>query len=802
MNSVEIIVGQRWQEDVRHIHSLRRRRPAESSLNLLELRDIIDIVIDGTNLTASIPEEAIFGLVGSLLDSLVELIDEERHKSIVEFHHEPWELVLVPDGKSLLLSLYSIDRRRRVVARDLPIDARSFVDALCEVAEEMLTGLFRVSEHFSSAPQVRRISQSMARLKKTRTIQFAPRSRPPAPTEAASRLASTSTSGGLTFEYRFDATDTALRSYGGTDVFDLHALLFDGSLRAEFGADSVVLTRRYPFLAITSLLDRTRQLFNQLEGHANAPFVIDEELALVEFTVEGRGTRWLLRAGDVDDGQLRTWKVHPAECLDVLVSVAELFVQDLSRVNACLEVNQRYLDLQKETEKLRHWHRDLCGNNLYHDRPEDYLRRLGHLEPHRTSVPASPEFSWPLSSVHTLFPRRRWHLRAGRIDFSSLTLTPDSVLMSTSEAIRRLDQKSGDETWARDIETSDGRPAAMSVAGERIVVADDTPRLQILDTDNGESSSTVSTDEPWRHLLDAVSYTSGDLMVAGCRGGTVIGFDPTSGTVHWRHSTGPGTLQRLTFDGPLVCTHSSEGVVVALNPKSGETLWKIRTGGTPEVPVTMHQGRLYTVSHDSLHRGSTLHALYPFTGRSVWQLRLSGVAAGMPSFVGQWMLLPVERHGQIVLSAIDLEAVDPRTNWELELSSAGVAEPTPVLPVDIDGTPHGLIRTDRAELTCFSISDGAVRWRSMPADETLLVYGNLPLFQLQSAVVNVSQTVDLRELDTGRLLQSFSAVEVPEFCFLAPPFRLLFGERTPGDEDTDQLTAYSVEHFLAVVGDE
>lgn len=46
MGSVEIIVGHNWTEDVRYLHGLRDVRPAGTTLDLVEIRDIIDIVVD------------------------------------------------------------------------------------------------------------------------------------------------------------------------------------------------------------------------------------------------------------------------------------------------------------------------------------------------------------------------------------------------------------------------------------------------------------------------------------------------------------------------------------------------------------------------------------------------------------------------------------------------------------------------------------------------------------------------------------------------------------------------------------
>lgn len=799
MSSVEIIVGHRWKDDVRYIDSLQGRRPADSGLDLLELRDIIDIVVDGANLTASIPEEAIFGLVGNLLASLVELIDETSRKAIVEFHHEPWELVLVPDGSMLQLSLYSIDRRRRVVVRDQAIDARAFIDAICEVAEQMLTDLLGVSERYSSDPQVRRISQALARLKRTPRVNFPPRNGQQIDGAGGPRLASTSTSDGLTLSFRFDGADAGLRSYRGEHVFDLHSLLFDGALQAEFGSQALVLAHQFPFLAITGLLHRTRQLFNQLESHANDPFVLDEPLPRLGFSVEGEGSHWLLRAEDAEHHTWHQCEVHPSDCLDALVSLAELFAQDMTRANPHLTVNQRYLDFEEEVQKLRRWHRDLCGNNLYHERPEDYLQRLGHLEPASAPAADPPDFPWPLSTVHTLFPHRSWTLRAGRIDFGSIALTPSSLLLATPGSIRCLTPQNGREQWRHEFDTDTAHDGAIVVTGDHLISAAEGGVLHLLDRHGGELITTVDTGQEDRTLVGAACYESQDLTVAARRSGEVCAFDPRTGAVQWRTSTAPSELRQILFHGPLICVQSAEGVVSALNPASGETLWKIRTGGTSDRAVTIHQGRIYAVTHDPLHRGSTLYALYPFTGRTIWQLRLNGYACGPPSFVDHWMVLPVERRGQLTLVGIDLEAVDPRANWDLELSSAGVDRPTQISPVVLDGDWHGLVRTDRAELTCFCLADGEVRWRVIPATETLLLHGNLPLFQIRDAVINISERVDLRDVYTGRMLHTFDAIEAPEFGFLAPPFSLLFGEQAPGGEAADQLTAYSVDHFLALV---
>src|SRR6056297_2653994 len=110
MARLEIVVGQDWQDDVRYLSELRPFRPADAPLNLVEIRDIFDLVVDGRNLTACVDEESIFGLVAELVESMVDLIEGRLQKAIIEFPSEPFVLVMVLDANRLLLSIYSVDR--------------------------------------------------------------------------------------------------------------------------------------------------------------------------------------------------------------------------------------------------------------------------------------------------------------------------------------------------------------------------------------------------------------------------------------------------------------------------------------------------------------------------------------------------------------------------------------------------------------------------------------------------------------------------------------------------------------------
>ncbi|MFW5965896.1 MAG: PQQ-binding-like beta-propeller repeat protein [Persicimonas sp.] len=290
-------------------------------------------------------------------------------------------------------------------------------------------------------------------------------------------------------------------------------------------------------------------------------------------------------------------------------------------------------------------------------------------------------------------------------------------------------------------------------------------------------------------------------MVACDLHGRILGLSGTTGELEWSFSSGHGRFVGVSFQGPLIMALTGEGFLYSINPIDGETLWKVRLGGLAATGPSFHQGRLYSLSHDSLHQKLTVHSLYPFTGRTSWQLRINGVLAGDASFIDEFMILPVERHGQLTLQGIDVEHTEPRVEWTLPLSSTGMDDPTPILPREIDGIMHGLVKTDRAEISCFELSTGELRWRQTPDEETWLLHGNLPLVAVEDALLSVADEVQLHDINTGRTLHTLDQpVKAPEYISPFGQLSLVVGTRGTSADKVDVLSCLRLDHFLAEVG--
>lgn len=787
MTQLEIVVGSNWRQGVQYLADLRPLRPAGTTLNLGEIRDIIDLVVDGRNLTAAVDDEHVFSLFSRIMEALIPLATGASGKAIVEFPTQPFEMVLIPSGSDYLLTLYSVDRAHEVLAFEVPVPARAFVRAVSTASEEMLADALRIDDRLSTDPFIRSFSAQLASLRRTK----------PEPHESAADEGSrtltgcASARGGFTLDFVVEDATPAI-DYEGEHVFDLHALLVRGSITLEDGSESNRLPTSFPMLAVMDTVRRVRELLNLLESGTRV-FECCSELTHLNFEVVAEDTTWHTVWGD--DPERLEVEMPPNECLDVVISFAELLVDQVLRLNGRLQLNQRFVDLKSDIEELRGWFADLSETNTYMESPEAYLESHGHLRPGTIeSVPA--DFVWPFSDVVALYPSMRWQFEASQIHFPAIHHSQDCILVPTTESLFVIDSRSGEQRWSAS--SRSGVPLSSYAVAERfIVLANESADLWLVDLNSGRDIARCDVDGFGTLLMDSVFYPESEMVVAADFQGRLAGFSSSDGRVIWSTESGHGYLTGVAFEGPLVCTLSSPGFLQSFDPLTGRTLWKVRLGGVADSGPHVHQGRLYTLSHDPMTHQLTVQVFHPYTGRSAWQVRLDGELTGQPSFIDGWMVVPIERHGLVQLVGIPLEVHDPGPEWYVELRSAGLDRPTQVCPVEIEGYLHGLVQTDRAEMTCFDVATGEIRWKVEPDSANKLLFRNLELSIVRDAVLRVTDQLELRSIETGELLHKIGdTLESPEHIFTSGDLEIFIGE--PADSGRDQLSCFSLGHFLAL----
>ncbi len=803
MGSVKIIVGHNWTEDVRYLHNLRDVRPSGTSLDLVEIRDIIDIVVDGRNITSAAAEESIFGVIGDLIDSLVDLLEGRSRKALVEFHCEPWELVVDPNDGQFEISLYSIGHQRQVIAHRIPIERSTFLEAVTTAARSMLDELYGISETFNTDAFVQEFDDKLRRLERADAAAF-DSTLEEDHARVRTRRASTSTATGLTLRYALDGDFEPLRDYSGEYAFDMHALLFPGCIEAEYGGRNVELSNEYPFLCVLALVDRARELLGALETSDGPRFSIHGSLRHATFGVDAEGRDWSVSFGSPagDEGSL-ILDLPASDCLDAVLTLGELLIEDLRDINYRLDLNHRLEQLEREVHELRNWYEELSGTNVYFDDPEEYLDQKAHVGPTSPSAPAAPTFPWSLKNAVKLFPQRQWEYRAERIYLSGIETTSHGLFVPSSEALTLLDWETGEAHWRlADDQTTDA-PTSFALTEHYAVISERDGLLAGLDVASGERRFETDIDgERDRLLLGAAEFHDSGVVVLAERRGRAFGISPGDGSPVWRFEPGHGRLAGCVFEGPLVGLLTREGFFHGLDPTDGTVLWKVRLGGLAQLEPIAHQGRLYAFIHDSNNRYVTARSLYPYTGRTDWQARLEGSLIGRPSFADQWLFLPIERRGRQILAAIDVESSEPDVAWELDLEG-GRHAPSDVVDVIIDDQVHGLIQTDRYETTCFEVETGEVRWRKSAGDGMWRNGGRARIVPLGDCLLTVREAFEIRDLATGRLLHKIpQPFHAPEFLTASGALSLVVGEaNTPSDID-DRLVGVDLNHFLVEVDED
>jgi len=786
MNAPEIVVGERWRDDVRYLQEIRLYRPSGTALNPVDLRDVVDLIVDGRNLTAEIEEESFFGLLFDLVSATNDLLTASP-KVIIEFPTAPYELVLVADGESILLSLYSIDHELNVVAHNAKVSTRAWIGCVIRAAEGILSELLDIDDRFGTDVFIRSFSRSVAQLHRRKSSNVIELER-----QSAEIAGGTSSHSGLTLHYEL-FPDHDLLNYRGENPFDLHVLLVRGQLQADWLERIATICSPYPVLGVMTLLRRARELLNLVEA-SRTEFSCVDDLPHVSLRVHAQGRSWSVRWGR---GELDS-EMNSRETLETILSLCELILQDLHTLNPKLQMNQRFEDLMTEVNDLRSWFEELAQTNTYFETPEEFLRENAGIRP-LSVEPTEPTFSWPFSSVRALYPRHGWGFSGDTIHFQGVSVLPERILVPTSRSLIALDAASGESVWQAD--DRGGSPlASYAQTGNLVVLANELGELWLVDLMNGEDLGVLSGGEPrGQLLLDAAFYPETQRLVVADLDGVLRGASLETSRVDWENDSGHGFFVGVAFDGPLVCTLSSPGFIQAFHPVTGQRLWKVRLGGIADAGPIVHEGRIYAFTHDPVTHALCLHALFPFTGRTAWMHRFDGSLAGHPNFVGERLVVPVEKSGRVTLEGVSLETQTLRSQWSIEISTAGIDRPTRVATASIDSRMHGIVKSDRGEVTCFDLLNGEIRWRHRLEGESGLLFRNIDLVVVRDSIFTMGESLEIRATDDGRILHKLDdVVENVEYIHALNSLEILIGGIGRGAEG-DELLCLSLSHFLALV---
>jgi hypothetical protein len=252
MSSFEIVVGRG-----------RVSAPGLAKVDPSQLRDVIDIFVDGANVSARAPADRVYPVLRELAGAVLDLSAGTREKVVVPFHEAPYELVLERQGERALVTFYRGGNAPEVAIKDRPVELTALREAVSSAAANLCTRLWKDPNGDPRGEEL------LALCERTREGPVAPaRPRPAGRSLVTVQSRSWSAApAGAAVAFAFEAELPRVRRPDATLArADLHALLFAGRLVVHTPAQSTVFGRGYLFLRVERLLQACTHLAEAVEA--------------------------------------------------------------------------------------------------------------------------------------------------------------------------------------------------------------------------------------------------------------------------------------------------------------------------------------------------------------------------------------------------------------------------------------------------------------------------------------------------------------------------------------------------------
>jgi outer membrane protein assembly factor BamB len=593
--------------------------------------DALAIEVDGVDLVAGRAEGAVVAGVEALGEAVLRLLAGSA-RSHVHFSEGGLELVLARQGPSALLTVVTLARPSRVLAREVELDLLDLAQATAEAAEQLATDLQGLHPSRLATP-ARALRQLAARLGKAqpRPTEAAPSPSLGPPHQPQPRADVPTCS----FELRDD--EALLASYRGPGA-DLGSLLAPGkiALRAADGRE-ILAVAGPPFLLLRDLSAFAGQLADAARrGERGVSAVL---------AGPGRHATHALEA-DLPAGTLGRDGRPPIPCPPLLLARAILeaavdFCGVVAARNAWQADNGWLAELRTgSAERLAHVQELLAGDVL----GEAERVGRGRRAPRLPRAPLGP------GRVRRLRFRRAWEADAGAPTGFGVYTAGDVVVAAGAAAVLGLDVRTGAERWR-------GPGVARAVASDGLLYLFEDARLAAVDAATGRARWAQPLSALPEGARDVVRLAGGLALVLAPGAGAAL--DPASGVAVWRFAPPAAMQLRAGVAGSLAVIGTDTGFLHGLEAASGRQAWRVRIPGPLAAPPAA-LGGLCLVACETRLGGSVL-GIDPSTGRRAFEVPIdvSPTHAPLP-FAG---LLAV---AGLVAGDPVVTAIDPagRLAWE------------------------------------------------------------------------------------------------------------------------------------------
>lgn len=630
------------------------------------LREAIDVVVGGVNLTARVEPDQAPCVLRDLALALVDLACGVRRRAVVRFYDAPWELGLErldrgsgDDAPELALSVIrngadvevAVHDRRTLLA-DAVVGTRAAIDAMLAPTDRARSALADVlsAELEAARDTLARLSVAPAKACGFEEVQAIVEPEP-----------------GLICGFGAELPMRVARATAAPTVetSDVHALLGRGRLRAVVRGRTKDLGEVHPFLVAERLLDlgknvleaweRGRALHSRMSlGHADAPGV-GWGGPLVGVKLEATGALVLTLVSFQPERESTSFpSIEAPDFVDAAVSFARALLRGIVRRDRAQASNLRLSSLRRKVKDLTERLREVA-------RPVGPFGESDLVNPHRASyapylaraVPRDvPPRAPAAPPVRRLKYEARWTAEVPGIDLRATFLCGDRLILSGTTQTACVDRADGRTLW----KVPTVRATSLPTVGGLARIRGDG-RLELRDFGDGSvvwSTTCAPRSRGTPAACTVVAPGLPRLMVASDGDRHLVAYDLTSGEPRWRHAlTRPGAI-RIRRVGRLLVVSSDEAQLVALDALDGHVVWRVRDRLRFAAPAAIEREDLFAVAGEpgGLAR---LHAIDALSGARRYERALEASVATelAPLLIGTMALIVTRDRRGVGLLGID-----------------------------------------------------------------------------------------------------------------------------------------------------
>jgi hypothetical protein len=668
----------------------RRKKPA---------REVLDVFIEGGNVTARVAEKHASCVLRDLGVALAELSTRRRGKAIVRFYDDAWELAVERFGAKASLSVYRTGADPSIAV----LDRWVAFDDVVQSAREAIRGV--LERGTSSRP----LALEMRGLEETLSVVDATSPDgdpeiPPASPVAIEIDRDAPIAIAADFALRPGPDDAAESS---VERADLHALLFRGKLRAEIRGRAFDLGEGHPFLVAERLLHVAREALDAWERGQPLYVRSDACGVLIGVRLTSDAQLSLTLGGSRKPRALHTFPaLGVADVVEAALAFGRALVRAVLRRDRSQCMNLRLSAFRRSLRDTSDALREACqADAKINPTPEPYRAFAAGAR--------KPEAARDAINGGKLRYTPRWRALVPGIDLRATFLCGERLIVGAAAETFCLDRATGMVNWRVETERA---TSVVTPGGIARLHPDGT--LAVHDFGNGEVTlRTWLVPRLGGPMAGAVVHLPGlpRLLIVTEGERHLVAVDLTSGEPRWRFAWGgapksaraqPRGALRMKRGGKLLYFTSGDSALTALDVLTGAVVWRIRDRLRFRAAPTLDHDALFALA-GGVNCATQLHAVDPYSGSVRWTQPVRGRAActveGAPlAAVGVVAVAARDRQG-LTLHAFDRETGAPR--WSSPPTIAPVG--TSWLALDdlfIGNTPTG-------EIVAVEAETGALRYR-------------------------------------------------------------------------------------------